>query len=189
LNFNIIFSKDFELKRVVILFSGNGSNMKKIIENLSDKIDIVAGITDKSEALGLEICKEANIKTYILQNKEFNNELIEIVRSLDIELVICAGFMRILSEKFVNEFTSINIHPSLLPRHRGLKAIEKSYKDCYSDAGITIHYVDRGVDTGKIISQHSIKKIDGELLDSFEERIHNLEYRFYSEAIAKVLSL
>ena len=102
---------------------------KKIIENLSNKIDIVKCITDKSDAKGLDICKEHSIDTYILKDKDFNSELIELVESLNVDLVICAGFMRILSKEFVNKFKAINIHPSLLPRHRGLRAIERSFED------------------------------------------------------------
>lgn len=177
------------MKRVAILFSGRGSNMQKIIENLSNEIDIVKCITDKSEAKGLEICKEHNIDTYILKDKKFNSELIEVLDSLNIDLVICAGFMRILSKEFVAKFKAINIHPSLLPRHRGLHAIERSFEDEHSNAGITIHFVDEGVDTGSIIMQKEIEKIESESIEAFENRIHALEHKYYSLAVKEVLEI
>lgn len=176
------------MKRIVILFSGRGSNMQKLIENLSDRVDIVKCITDKKDAKGLEICKNHSIESHILSS-DFQKELIELVDSLNIDLVVCAGFMRILPKEFVERFKCVNIHPSLLPRHQGLNAIKRSYNDDFNDAGITIHYVDEGVDTGKVIAQYKIDKIKDETIEEFEDRIHSLEHKYYSEAVSKILNI
>ncbi len=181
---------DKKLKRVVILFSGTGSNMQKIIENLATKIEIVECISDNENAKGIEIAKKFNIKIHILKFKkrdELNEELIEHLKDKNIDLVICAGFMRILSANFVNKFNAINIHPSLLPRHKGMNAIEKSFEDEFSDAGITIHHINEELDGGKIILQAKINKIKGESVDDFKNRIHKLEHENYSQVIENLL--
>ena len=178
------------MKKIVILFSGSGTNMQKIIESLKEKVEILECITDKTKAKGIEIAKSANIKTTILESKkgtELNIELIAHLKDKNIDLVVCAGFMRILSPEFIKEFKAINIHPSLLPRHRGINAIEKSFEDEFDDAGITIHFVDEGVDTGKIISQVKLLKKEGENFQEFGKRIQKLEHENYSKIIEKVL--
>lgn len=165
--------------------------MQKIIENLKEKVEISECITDKSEAKGIEIAKSSDIKTTILKSKkgaELNAELIEHLRDKNIDLVVCAGFMRILSPEFVREFKAINIHPSLLPRHKGINAIERSFRDEFIDAGVTIHFVDEGVDTGKIIFQAKISKEEGENLQDFSKRIQKLEHENYPRVVEQVLA-
>lgn len=175
------------MKSIVILFSSRGSNMQEIIKKLKDRVDIKASITDNPDAKGLEIAKEFGVKSYIL--KDTQKDLIELLTKLKPDLVVCAGFMKILSKEFLTKFKAINIHPSLLPRHRGLRAIERSFEDEFESAGVTIHWVDSGVDTGEIISQISLKKIENESFEEFSERIHSLEHQNYYLAIERVLKL
>lgn len=164
--------------------------MQKIIENLANKLDIVECITDNENAKGIEIAKKANINLHILKSKkgkELNEELIEYLKDKNIDLVICAGFMRILSSEFVKNFKAINIHPSLLPRHKGMNAIEKSFNDEYSDAGITIHHINEELDGGEIILQAKINKKENEPLEEFTKRIQKLEHEHYYKVIEKIL--
>ena len=125
--------------KAVILISGNGSNLQSIIDH-ADKIDlqISAVISNRDNAFGLQRAQSANINTYFIDSKIFNsrdafdNELILIIDKLDVELIILAGYMRILSPLFINHFSGkiLNIHPSLLPKYPGLNTHQRAIDGC-----------------------------------------------------------
>lgn len=192
---------------LIILFSGNGSNMQNIAEFFHEKefigtiqnetfsIQIPACITNNPLAYGITRCKELKIPCHVLPHTNFSNReefdkaLIKCIQPYSPKLVVLAGFMRILSPIFVRAFKTLNIHPSLLPKHKGASAIKDSFMSNDTNGGVSAHLVDNNLDSGQIILQESIPKILNESLEDFTQRIHRLEYDLYPRAILKVLEL
>lgn len=184
-------------KNIAVLFSGNGSNLENLYLKLHDKIfndiklDFKIAISSRRDAYGITRCKNLNFKCEILSSKEnkynYDLKLLDILRPYDIDLVVLAGFMRVLSDEFISVYKTINIHPSILPLFKGANAIVESYQSDMKVAGVSVHYVSSELDSGELIDQDTIKKIDNEDLQSFEKRIHNLEYEIYPKAVLKVL--
>jgi len=183
------------MKKIVILFSGDGFNAQNIVKKLHQKECFVeCGITNKRDAKGLEKLKALSIKTDILEHESFNSreefdeELVKLVNSYEPDLVVLSGFMRILTDVFTSNVKAINLHPSLLPKFKGAKAIEKSFESDDKECGVSVHYVSSELDGGKIILQKSFLKEDNETLDSFSAKIKTIEYEIMPEAILKVLN-
>jgi len=183
------------MKTIIILFSGNGTNLQNIVNIYKNKYTITA-ITNNKYANGIEICKKHNIKCLIIDEKSFEDrlsydkKLVESLKSLEKDLIVLAGYMKIIPKFLLDEIstTIINLHPSLLPRHKGLKAIEKSFKDEYEDAGVTMHYVNAQLDAGEIILQLSFNKANYTTLSDFTNKIKTLEYDIMPMAIDKFFS-
>lgn len=183
-----------KLPKVAILFSGVGSNMAYILEHMHKReVDVVVALTNNSEAGGVTIAKSARIPVEIVDPKTFLNREDfdhEVLRRLALyapDLAILAGFMRILTPIFTEQIHAINLHPSLLPRHKGLHAIEKSYADPYPEGGVTIHWVNAELDGGEIILQKKIGK-NGFSFDDYEKEIKRIEKIALAEGIKKVLN-
>jgi phosphoribosylglycinamide formyltransferase-1 len=182
-------------KRLVILFSGRGSNMLQIIKSVQDfeDIEVVATITNKADAKGIQIAKEYNIPVHIIQHTEFDSredfdqELVNRINYYTPDLVVLAGFMRILTPIFTQNIKAINLHPSMLPLFKGAKAIEQSYEDPRSPAGVSVHWVTEELDGGAVISQKELQRIEGEDFESFKNRIHLLEYELLPATVIKLL--
>ena len=181
------------MKKIVILFSGTGTNMRYILENMHQKnLEVVASITNNPNAKGIEIAKSYSIPVELIDNRDFpdresfDKKLVCTIEKYSPDLTVLAGFMRILTPVFTENVKSINLHPSLLPRHRGLNAIEKSYEDEYSEGGVTVHWVTSELDAGEIIVQRSIPKI-GLSYEEYYKKIRTIEKEALSEAILTVL--
>ncbi len=180
---------------IVVFASGNGSNFQSIAEALratDHKISCL--ICDRKKAYALKRAESLSIPSHYIsyKNKKRENaekEILDVLEKYRIDLIVLAGFMRIFTKKIVDRYSSriINIHPSLLPKYPGMNAIEKSYKSGDSKLGISIHYVDRGMDTGRIITQKSFVKNNDESIEEIEKRIHCLEHKYYPETIIKLL--
>ncbi len=177
------------MKKIVILFSGTGTNMKYILEHMhSIDIEVVAAITNNPKAKGIEIAKGHSIPLEIIDNSEFTDresfdrKLVSTIDSYSPDLTVLAGFMRILTPIFTENIKAINLHPSLLPRHRGLQAIEKSYEDEYPEGGVTVHWVTSELDAGEPIVQKSISK-SGLSFEEYYQKIRTIEKEALSEAI------
>jgi phosphoribosylglycinamide formyltransferase-1 len=179
--------------------SGNGSNFEAICKyfsnNNSKEIKISHLITDNPKAHVIKRANRLEIKSKIIdystfKNKEeYNKALFDYLKTLDFDLIVLAGYMRILPDYIVKYYKNriINIHPSLLPKYRGLNAIERAFNNKDEYIGITIHYVDEGVDTGKIILQKKIKIEKNWDLEKVEKEIHELEHKYYPQVINKIL--
>ncbi|WP_095332168.1 phosphoribosylglycinamide formyltransferase [Helicobacter sp. 11S02596-1] len=158
-------------------------------------INIPACITNNPNAYGIKRCKDLGIACEILSHKEFatkeafESALVACIQKYHPDLTILAGFMRILSPIFTDTIPSINIHPSLLPKHKGANAIKDTYLSDDKEAGVSVHWVNEILDGGEIITQRAIPKIAGESLQDFENRIHQLEYTLYPQAILEALNL
>ena len=173
---------------IAVLLSGNGSNLKAMIDK-GLKISFVA--SNNSRALGLKIAKNANIPSYSWKNiSELEDEVLKLIIKYNVKLLVLAGYMRLLSKNFVNSLPSkfiVNVHPSLLPKYKGMNAIRQAIDDCAEYTGVTIHYVDEGMDSGSIIKQDSIKINEIDTVESLKDRLQAIEYRLYSDTIKSIL--
>ncbi len=175
-------------QKIAVLLSGNGSNLKAIIDK-GIKVSFVA--SNNPRALGLKIAKNANIPSYSWKNiSDLEEEVLKLIAEYDVKLLVLAGYMRMLSKNFVNSLPSkfiINVHPSLLPKYKGMNAIKQAIDDCAEYTGVTIHYVDENMDSGSIIKQDSIKinKLDN--AESLKDRLQIIEHRIYSDTIKSIL--
>ena len=173
---------------IAVLLSGNGSNLKAIIDK-GIKVSFVA--SNNSKALGLKIAKNANIPSFSWKNvSDLEKEVLKLIIEYDIKLLVLAGYMRLLSQNFVNSLPSkfiVNVHPSLLPKYKGMNAIKQAIDDCAEYTGVTIHYVDEGMDSGSIIKQDSIKINENDTVETLKDRLQTIEHRLYSDTIKSIL--
>jgi len=186
------------VKKIVILASGKGTNFEAICKyfSKSEKISIIKLITDNKEAQVVERAKILGIDYEIIDystfksKKEFNDYLFDRLKALDFDLMVLAGYMRILPGYIVRYYADkiINIHPSLLPKYPGLRSIERAYNNKEEYTGITIHYVEEEVDGGRIILQKKLKVDKNWDLEKLEEEIHKLEHQYYPQVIENLLS-
>jgi len=179
----------YYMNKIAILFSGEGSNLAYIIEQLHMKeIEVVVALTNNPDAGGIVIAKKAGIPVEIINSKEFEKReyfdglVVEVLKKYNPSLTVLAGFMRILTPTFTTQINAINLHPSLLPRHKGLKAIERSYEDESPLGGVSVHWVSSELDGGDIILQKEINKFNLEF-DMYKERILKIEKIALIEAI------
>ncbi|MFH1262362.1 MAG: phosphoribosylglycinamide formyltransferase [Pseudomonadota bacterium] len=183
---------------LAVFVSGSGTNLQAIIDavqggSLPAEVRVV--ISDKKEAYGLERARLAGIEALAISPKEFpsrekfDSTLLKAVQERKIDWVILAGFMRILTPAFLRPLVGrvINIHPALLPNYPGTHAIERAFAAGEREVGVTVHFVDEGVDTGPIIAQEKLAVRAGESLDELTERIHALEHRLYPGAIRELV--
>ena len=173
---------------IAVLLSGNGSNLQAMIDN---SIDVCFVVSNNPNALGLKIAKNENIPAYCWQNiLELEEEVLKLILKYDVKLLVLAGYMRLLSKKFVNSLPSkfiLNIHPSLLPKYKGMNAIQQAIDDCAEYTGVTVHYVDEGMDSGFIIKQDSIKINENDTVETLKNRLQVIEHRLYSDTIKYIL--
>lgn len=183
--------------RVAVLASGEGSNLQAIIDHVHGRfgVEVVSVVSDKPNARALERAATANIASAIFATSNFagsreqrDRAIIEHLRELQIDLIVLAGYMQILSSEFIGAFFGrvINVHPSLLPKYPGLRAIEQAIEAGESQTGVTVHYVDEGVDTGAVIMQEAVGIAPGESAESLAERIHLIEHRLLPEVVAQI---
>ena len=182
------------MKKIAVLISGSGTNLQAIINKcLSGYIDaeIVCVLSNDPCAYGIKRAKSHDIKTKIINSKDFetnnlfNEDLYNYLKTLDLDLIVLAGFMKILSSTITKTFYGkiINIHPSLLPKYPGLDTHKKVIENKDSLHGVTVHYVSEKLDAGPMIAQGAIKTYQGEAIDDLIERIHQIEHIIYPEVI------
>ncbi len=183
-----------ELLNLGVLISGNGSNLQSIINHIekgSLKAIIKIVISNNPDAYGITRAQKHGIPFVVMQNsdfknkKEFDSELISILRQHHVDLVVLAGFMRIISSEFLKAFPGrvMNIHPALLPSFPGLHAQKQAFDYGVKVSGCTVHFVDEGVDTGPIIIQASVPVHQDDTDDTLAERILKEEHKIYPKAI------
>tara|TARA_Y100001936_G_scaffold150224_1_gene146531 strand:+ start:230 stop:853 length:624 start_codon:yes stop_codon:yes gene_type:complete len=188
-------SKIFKL---AILVSGYGSNLQAIIDNIESNYlsaEIALVLSNVKNAFALERGKKHGLETIFLDPKTFTNrddyedKMIEILQSKSIDLICLAGFMRILSKKFIQTFPKkiINIHPSLLPAFPGLNVQKKALEYGVKFSGCTVHFVNEEVDGGPIILQSAVPILDEDNTESLSERILEQEHIIYPEAIKLII--
>lgn len=181
--------------KIAILASGGGTNLQAIIDNIENgnlkNCNIELVISNKKDAYALERARKNDIKDIFLNPKDYSTrdlydqKIIEILKENDIDLVVLAGYLRWISKQFVENFKNkiINIHPSLLPSFKGLHGIEQAYNYGVKVSGVTVHFVDETEDGGEIIMQKEVLINEGDSLEAFEEKIHQVEHKIYPEVI------
>ena len=186
----------FKKVNTAVFISGTGSNLKSLIKfSLLKKspIKINLIVSSNIKAKGLQYAKSHKIKkkTYNFKNNSFSEKvLLKELEINKINLICLAGFMIILSKNFIKKFNGkiLNIHPSLLPKYKGLNTHERVIKNKEKFSGCTVHYVNSQLDAGKIIMQKKVKVSKKETLQSLKEKILKQEHQIYPKAISKVLT-
>jgi len=184
------------MPNLAVLASGSGSNFQAIAEQVQKtRHHLCCLICDQKNAYVFTRARLLNVPSYFVEyshkNRESSeNKILSILHDLDIDIVCLAGFMRILTPSFLNNYPEriVNIHPSLLPKYPGTKGIQESFESGDREIGITIHCVDEGIDTGKIIIQKKCNRTSEDTLESVENKIHHLEHTYYPEVIIQILN-
>ena len=182
--------------KIAVFISGKGSNLKNLIKFsklASYPFTINLIISNTSKAKGLKYSKQFNIKKKIINydNKlKTDKKILEILKENKIKLICLAGFMKILSKSFIKNFKGkiLNIHPSLLPKYKGLNTHQRALDNNEKFSGCTIHYVNSKLDSGKIILQKKVKILKTDNIDKLAKRILKQEHLLYPKALKKILT-
>jgi phosphoribosylglycinamide formyltransferase-1 len=184
--------------RLGILISGRGSNMVALADAVSagrvPHAEVALVVSDQANAAGLDLARARGLKTIVIERRgrsreDHDREIVAVLHQHRIDLVCLAGYMRLLSAGFVNEFRGriLNIHPSLLPAFPGLHPHKQALDAGVALSGCTVHFVDETLDGGPIILQRSVAVLPGDTEDSLAARILEQEHELYAEAVAKVI--
>lgn len=179
---------------IVVLISGNGSNLQAIIDAIAAKklsANISAVISNRADAFGLERAKKANIPIHVLPNKDFKSTndydkaLQQCIDQYQPQLIVLAGFIRILGKDFVKHYYGkiINIHPSLLPKYTGLNTHQRVLDAKEKEHGVSIHFVTEDLDSGPIIAQAKLIIEPNDTAETLKHKIHQLEHLLYPQVI------
>lgn len=180
------------MKKLVILISGRGSNMQAIVEAGIPDAEVAAVLSNRPDAAGLAWAKARGIETAALDHKAYNSReafdaaMMEMIDRYQPDLVVLAGFMRILTPEFCRHYAGrlINIHPSLLPSFPGLHTHERALEAGCRVAGCTVHFVTPELDCGPIIAQGVVPVLDGDTADTLAARVLTMEHRVFPQAVA-----
>ena len=177
-------------KKIAVFASGNGSNFQVIAEQFP--VEFV--FSDHRDAYVLERADKLGVLYYAFELKEFESKvdyeaaIVELLDEHEIDLVCLAGYMKIVGPTLLSAYEGriINIHPAYLPEFPGAHGIEDAWEAGVEQSGVTIHLVDSGVDTGKVIKQARVPRLADDTLDIFETRIHETEYKLYPEVLERL---
>jgi phosphoribosylglycinamide formyltransferase-1 len=182
--------------KIIVLASGSGTNLQAILDKLhrKEEVEVVGVASDKPEAQALERARTAGVETAVFPREEYaGREARDMAMATWIEergtdLVVLAGYMQLLSPAFVARFHAriVNIHPALLPAFPGLDAIGQALAAGVETTGVTVHFVDEGVDTGPAIAQREVPVPAGRDRVQLEDAIHAVEHELYAEAIRMI---
>jgi phosphoribosylglycinamide formyltransferase-1 len=187
------------MKRIVILISGRGSNMQAMLKVAAAEhwpAHIAAVISNQPNAAGLDVARAAGIATSAINHRDypdreqFDAALAELIDQHSPDLIVLAGFMRILTQGFVNRFFGrlINIHPSLLPSFPGLHTHQQAIDAGVKVHGATVHFVTAELDHGPIIAQATVPVLDDDTEDTLAARVLEQEHRIYPQAVRDLMS-
>ena len=176
------------IKKSVVLFSGKGSNLKNLLENSSnikDKLVYEAAFTNNPKAGGIEICQNFSLDLCVCSNEDINSELSKFLNQHDPDLIVLAGYMKIIPSEIVNQYVGkiMNIHPSLLPKYPGLDTYSKILANNDTHAGATVHFVTCDLDQGPVILQGKYAVPDVSDESSLQMLTHNAEHVIYPIAV------
>jgi len=185
--------------KVAIFASGNGSNFEAIAKSTELRnagLEIEVLICDQPQAHVIKRAEKYHIPVEVVKLSDYDNRglyeqaIIEKLKPLQIEYILLAGYMRVVTPVLLGEYPNhiINIHPSLLPKFSGLEAIERAFASGDKVTGVTIHYIDEGVDTGPIIKQCQVVRLQNDTEETLEQRIHQTEHQMYRQVILDLLN-
>ncbi|HEX2128662.1 MAG TPA: phosphoribosylglycinamide formyltransferase [Solirubrobacterales bacterium] len=178
--------------RIAVLASGSGTNLQAILDGLHGRdVEVVGVVSDKPEARALERAGEAGVETAAFPGSDFasrearDGAIGSWLEERDVELVVLAGYMQLLSPPFIARFRNriVNVHPALLPAFPGLDAIGQALDYGVRVTGVTVHFVDEGVDSGPVVMQEAVPVPEDRDRAALEEAIHAAEHRIYPKAI------
>jgi phosphoribosylglycinamide formyltransferase 1 len=182
--------------KLCVLASGGGTNLQAIIDKLhgSGRIEVAGVVSDKPDARALQRAREAGIETAVFPRSDYGDReerdtaIGDWVEARGAELVVLAGYMQLLSSSFVARFRNrvINVHPALLPSFPGLEAVQQALEHGVKVTGVTVHFVDEGVDSGPIILQRSVEVPEDRRWQTLEDAIHATEHELLPEAIGLI---
>ncbi len=183
-------------KNIAVFISGRGSNLRTLIKHSKKKnslIKIILVISNNPDAKGLKYASKSKINIYGIKFKSksnFENNSLKLLKKYNIDLLCLAGFMKILSGNFIKKFSKpiLNIHPSLLPKYKGLNTHERAIKNKDKFAGASIHKVTEKLDSGKVILQKKVKILKSDTVRSLEKKVLKIEHQIYPIAIDKFLT-
>ncbi|MCO4466499.1 phosphoribosylglycinamide formyltransferase [Streptococcus infantarius subsp. infantarius] len=175
------------MKKIAVFASGNGSNFQVIAEQFP--VEFV--FSDHRDAYVLERAEKLGVTAHAFELKEFDSKvdyekaIVALLEKYDIDLVCLAGYMKIVGTTLLKAYEGriINIHPAYLPEFPGAHGIDDAWEAGVDQSGVTIHWVDSGVDTGTVIKQVRVPRLAGDTIESFEARIHEAEYQLYPEVL------
>lgn len=175
--------------RLVVLVSGGGTNLQAIMDACASgnlDAEVVAVVANKASAFGLERARSANVPAVVLEPQgrprpDYDAALAEVVAGYEPDIVVMAGWMRIITMAFLSNFRVLNLHPALPGMFPGIRAIERAFEawesGAISESGVMVHWVpDEGVDDGPVIIHSEVRFHSGDTLDSFEQRLHSVEH-------------
>ncbi|MGB3082994.1 MAG: phosphoribosylglycinamide formyltransferase [Candidatus Omnitrophota bacterium] len=180
---------------IAVFVSGNGTNLQALIDAEKSEglagAKIVLAVSDKTEAFALKRAEKEGIETFVLEAKgfgsreEYDKKIMEKLRASKIELIVLAGFMRLLSDHFVDEYYGriLNVHPALLPSFKGTHGIKDAFDYGVKVTGVTVHFVNKELDAGPVILQSPVQIDEEDTLGTLEEKIHKIEHELYPEAV------
>ena len=178
--------------RIAVLISGEGSNLQALLDDLQDDaIEIVGVVSSRADARGLERAERAGVETAVFSLAEEpdrdqrDEALAGWLEERRVELVVLAGFMELLTPAFIRRFAGriVNVHPALLPSFPGLGAIEQAVEHGVKVAGVTVHFVDEGVDSGPIVLQEAFELPYHRDIAQVRQRFHEVEHRLLPRAV------
>jgi phosphoribosylglycinamide formyltransferase-1 len=183
--------------RIVVLASGGGTNLQAILDQLhggAEGIDVVGVASDKPDAAALERARRASVETAVFPTAEYEDRrardaaLADWIAQREADLVVLAGYMQLLSAAFVERFRNriINVHPALLPSFPGIDAVQQAIDHGSKITGVTVHFVDEGVDSGPIILQRPVPIPPSRGLEEAEQVIHATEHALLPETIRMI---
>lgn len=175
------------MKKIAVFASGNGSNFQVIAEQFP--VEFV--FSDHRDVYVLERAEKLGVTAHAFELKEFDSKvdyekaIVALLEKYDIDLVCLAGYMKIVGTTLLKAYEGriINIHPAYLPEFPGAHGIDDAWEAGVDQSGVTIHWVDSGVDTGTVIKQVRVPRLAGDTIESFEARIHENEYKLYPEVL------
>lgn len=182
---------------IAVFASGSGTNFENIVKANLSHVNVKLLIVDKESAYAIERANHLGVP-YVYVNpkafpskKEYEMKIMEYLHEYEIELIVLAGYMRFIGEVLLSNYPRkiINIHPAYLPAFPGAHGIADAYNYGVKVFGVTIHYVDSGVDSGKIIAQEAFNYTEGDSLEEVEKKIHAIEHKLYPKTIKKLLEV
>jgi phosphoribosylglycinamide formyltransferase-1 len=183
---------------IAIFASGNGSNFQVLAEKIqSGKIParLKFVFSDQRNASVLKRAEQLGVPSFSFELKEFSSKeiyeskLMELLKQHEVGLIVLAGYMKIVGKTLLQAYEGsiINIHPAFLPEFPGAHGIEDAWNSQVKESGVSVHYVDAGVDTGKIIQQIRVTRFNSDTFENFERRIHKAEHQLYPEVLEKLV--
>lgn len=188
-----------EKANLAVFVSGTGSNLralyKRQYEDKTWPATIVAVVSNKPDCLGARFANEAGIPLFAHSPKEFASKedyekhILSFLKEAKVDYIALAGYMKLVGPVLLDAYPKriLNIHPSLLPAYPGKQAVQDAWDDGASVTGVTVHYVDEGIDTGQVIAQNPVSVAGIETVDELYTRIHEVEHQFYGDVLAKVV--